>query len=97
MALHGRSREADMTLGLTCRDVIELLADYLEQSLSPETLEGIEGHLDQCAACVAYVHTYKKTRELTGEVTRVAMPEDMRARVRRSLLDRLGGPPGREV
>jgi anti-sigma factor RsiW len=82
-----------MTQKLTCRDVIDLLMDYLEQSLSPEALEGFEGHLVHCDACVAYVNTYKKTRELTGEVTRVPMPEDMRARLRQFLLDRLGRPP----
>jgi anti-sigma factor RsiW len=82
-----------MTERLTCRDVIDLLVDYLEQSLPPETLEGFNWHLDHCAACVAYVNTYKKTRELTGEVTRVAMPDDMRTRLRQFLLDRLGSPP----
>jgi anti-sigma factor RsiW len=78
---------------LTCRDVIDILADYLEQSLPPETLDGVERHLDHCPACVAYVNTYKKTREPTGEVTRVAMPEEMRTRLRQFLLDRLGRPP----
>jgi anti-sigma factor (TIGR02949 family) len=81
-----------MMHSLTCRDVIDLLADYLEQSLSPEALEGFDRHLDSCPACVAYVNTYRKTRELAGEVTRVAMPEDMRARLRQFLLDRLGRP-----
>jgi anti-sigma factor RsiW len=82
-----------MTQELTCRDVIDLLADYLEQSLPPGTLEGFTRHLDSCPACVAYVNTFKKTRELTGEVTRVAMPEDMRVRLREFLFDRLGRPP----
>ena len=82
-----------MTQRLTCRDVIALLADYLEQSLPTETLEGFNGHLDRCPACVAYVNTYRKTRELTGEVTQVAMPEDMRTRLRQFLLDRLERPP----
>jgi anti-sigma factor RsiW len=82
-----------MTHRLTCRDVIDLLVDYLEQCLPPETLEGFDRHLDQCPACVAYINTYRKTRELTGEVTRVAMPEDMRTRLRQFLLDRLGRPP----
>jgi anti-sigma factor (TIGR02949 family) len=82
-----------MTPELTCRDVIDLLADYLDQSLPPETPEGLTRHLDACPACVAYLNTYKKTRDLTGEVTRVAMPEDMRQRLRQFLLDRLGRPP----
>jgi hypothetical protein len=82
-----------MTQNLTCREVTGLLADYLEQSLSPEILKGFDQHLGPCPACVAYVNTYRKTRELTGEVTRVAMPEDMRERLRQLLLDRLGHPP----
>jgi len=82
-----------MAQRLTCRDVIDLLVDYLEQSLPPETLEGFDAHLERCPACVAYINTYKKTRELTGEVTRVAMPDDMRTRLRQFLLDRLGRPP----
>jgi len=82
-----------MTQELTCRDVIDLLADYLEQSLPPETLEAFTRHLDTCPTCVAYINTYRKTRELTGEVTRVAMSEDMRVRLRQFLLDRLGRPP----
>jgi anti-sigma factor RsiW len=77
-----------MTRELTCRDVIALLADYLEQSLSAEILAGFTRHLDTCPACVAYVNTYRKTRELTSVVTRVAMPEDMRVRLRQFLLDR---------
>jgi hypothetical protein len=82
-----------MTQNLTCRDVIGLLADCLEQSLAPETLEGLDQHLGRCPACVAYVKTYRKTRELSGEATRVAMPDDMRLRLRQFLLDRLGQPP----
>jgi len=82
-----------MTQKLTCRDVIDLLVEYLEQGLPPETLEGFDAHLERCLACVAYVNTYKKTRELTGEVTRVAIPDEMRARLRQFLLDRLGCPP----
>jgi anti-sigma factor RsiW len=78
-----------MTRKLTCRDVIDLLAEYLEESLTPEVLEDFERHLDRCPACVAYLNTYKKTRELTGEVTRVPMPDDMKVRLREFLLEQL--------
>lgn len=78
-----------MTEKLACREVIELLATYLEETLPADILQGFERHLDHCPPCVAYLNTYRKTRELTGEVTRVAMPEDMKARLREFLLDQL--------
>ncbi len=74
---------------LTCRDVIDLLLDYLEEGLTPDVLEEFERHLERCPACVAYLNTYKKTRELTGEVTRVSMPEDLKARLRALILEKL--------
>ncbi len=76
---------------LTCRDVIELLADYLEAAVSPETLAAFERHLEECPACVAYLNTYRKTKELTATVARVSMPEDMQARLRAFLLEQLRG------
>jgi anti-sigma factor RsiW len=71
----------------TCREVIDLLADYLESNLAPETVEGIDRHLAQCWECVAYVNTYQRTRDLTGQVARVEMPEAVRGRLRQLLLD----------
>jgi len=74
---------------LTCKDVIELLLEFLESTLTPNVLGNVERHLDNCPACVAYLNTYKKTQELTGEVTRVPMPEDIKARLRQFLLEHL--------
>lgn len=74
---------------LTCRDVIGLLADYLETGMSGDLLAEFERHLEQCPPCVAYLNTYRKTKELTGEVTRALMPpmpEEMKDRLRRFLL-----------
>ncbi|HZS33205.1 MAG TPA: anti-sigma factor [Methylomirabilota bacterium] len=76
---------------LTCRDVIDLLADYLEATVSPETLAAFERHLEGCPACVAYLNTYRKTRELTATVARVSMPQDMQARLRAFLIEQLRG------
>ena len=74
---------------LTCQAVIELLLEYLEESLTPEVLEAFERHLEGCPACVAYLNTYEKTREVAGEASRVPMPAEMKARLRAFLLDRL--------
>ena len=73
---------------LTCQDVIGLLLEYLEQALTPEVLAEFQTHLDGCPACIAYLNTYRKTLELTGQVTRVPMPEDMKVRLRAFLLEK---------
>jgi putative zinc finger protein len=75
---------------LACRDAIDLMADYLEQALGGDLLAALERHLADCRPCVAYLATYRKTRELTGEAGRIEMPEEMKTRLRQLLLDQLG-------
>ena len=79
---------------MTCKEAIDVLADYIEASLTPELGEELERHLLDCAPCRAYLRTYRKTREITGEVGRAPMPEEMRQRLHRFLLDRLRAPGG---
>jgi anti-sigma factor RsiW len=78
---------------MTCRDAIAVLADYLEMALPPETLQALEQHLHDCPPCIAYLNTYRRTRDLTAEAQRVAMPAEMKERLRRFLLARLRAAP----
>jgi anti-sigma factor RsiW len=77
---------------MTCRDAIDILAEYLEQSLDAELCRELERHLEDCAPCRAYLATYRKVRELGAEAQRVEMPEEMKTRLRRFLIDRLPRP-----
>jgi anti-sigma factor RsiW len=74
---------------MTCKEAIDVLGDYLEETLSDELAQDLERHLGDCAPCRAYLSTYRKTRELTGKAGRVPMPEEMKQRLHRFLLDRL--------
>jgi len=74
---------------MTCKDVIGLLLDFLEDALTPEALEAFNEHFRLCPPCVAYLNTYKRTRDLTGQVARVPMPEEMKARLRELLVCQL--------
>jgi anti-sigma factor RsiW len=74
---------------MTCRDAITVLADYLESALEPDVLEGLEGHMNGCEPCRAYLATYRKTRALGARAARVEMPDEMKARLRQFLLARL--------
>jgi anti-sigma factor RsiW len=75
---------------LTCKEVIlDYLADYLDKALSSEVIADFERHLAGCAACMAYLNTYKKTRDLTRQTVPRAMPEEMKNHLRRFLLKHL--------
>ena len=75
---------------MTCRDAIDVLAEFLDQTLSHEAGEALEVHFRDCPPCRAYLSTYRATRGLVGEAGRVEMPPEVRARLRRFLIDQLG-------
>jgi anti-sigma factor RsiW len=79
------ARDAD-SAGLTCREAIGLLADYLESALSEQEIRELEEHLAGCGPCQAYLNTYRRTKDLTGQAERVAMPEELKNRLRTFLL-----------
>jgi anti-sigma factor RsiW len=79
------ARDAD-SADLTCREAIGLLADYLESALSEQEIRELEEHLAGCGPCQAYLNTYWRTKDLTGKAERVAMPEEMKDRLRTFLV-----------
>ncbi len=52
---------------MTCREIVEFLADYLEGSLSEADRAAFEQHLDVCPDCVAYLTTYAATPNVLRE------------------------------
>lgn len=75
---------------LTCKEFIEgFLADYLDATLSPEMVADLERHLASCPPCVAYMNTYKRTRDLVGRTALAEMPAEMKTILRKFLLEQL--------
>ena len=72
------------------------MVDYLESALTPEVIAELEAHLDGCEPCVAYLRTYRRTKDLTAQTERVEMPEEMKIRLRRFLLDKLASESDQE-
>ena len=56
-----------MTKLPTCREMTQVLSDYLDGLLAQEQLELFERHLALCPACVAYVESLRGTRRLALE------------------------------
>lgn len=75
---------------VTCKEfILDFLADYLDATLSPEILTEFEQHLEHCPPCVAYLNTYKKTRDLVRETSPADMPQEMKAILRKILIEHL--------
>ena len=64
---------------LTCKEFVELVAQYIEQTLLPEMQALIESHLEDCPGCVAYLEQIRKTicvlREQALEPVKPMKPE----------------------
>ena len=51
---------------LTCRELVELVSDYLEGSLSRRDRKRFEKHIRSCGNCHEYVEQFRETIRLTG-------------------------------
>jgi anti-sigma factor RsiW len=56
-------------LDLTCREVVELVTDYLEGRLSAEDRTRFELHLVYCDACRTYVRQMRQVLATTGKLS----------------------------
>jgi hypothetical protein len=59
---------------LTCREVVELVTEFLSDGLSADDCVRIEQHLFVCPPCTLHVGQVKATIELTGELHRGTAP-----------------------
>lgn len=50
--------------GMTCREFVEFLMQYLSGELSPAERSLFDEHLAECADCVVYLRTYQETIRL---------------------------------
>lgn len=65
-----------------CRDVIDLLTEYVEGGLAPGDARRLEAHLAGCGPCIEFLETLKKTRAAVGTLRAQAMPEQCRRELR---------------
>ena len=63
---------------LACRDVVELLSDYLEGALDPTTSAHLETHLAGCDGCTMILDQLRETVRRSGELTEDAVSPEQR-------------------
>jgi anti-sigma factor RsiW len=68
---------------VNCRQVVELMTDYLEGVLSPVERARFEEHIAGCDGCRAYLQQLRTTRRVLGRLADEPVP----AAVERELLE----------
>ena len=66
---------------LTCREVIDLLTDYVEDALPEQERRRVEAHLASCDGCTTYLEQVRETIRLTGMLTEEQIPDAERDRL----------------
>jgi anti-sigma factor RsiW len=69
-----------------CNEVVSLLSQYLDVELPAEACHTIEEHLSECAPCVEFARSLRKTVELCRSYQPAAMPGPISKAAREELM-----------
>jgi anti-sigma factor RsiW len=72
---------------MPCRELVELVTEYLEDRLAPVDRERFEEHLEACDACRAYLEQFRRTISALGRLP----VETLSPEAQRTLLDAFRG------
>lgn len=77
----------------TCKEIVELLCDYLEGELPSDEKEELDRHMEDCPPCLAFLRTYQKTSQICRALRPEDIPEELRQRLERFLQEARGKKP----
>jgi hypothetical protein len=66
---------------LTCRQLVELVTDYLEQRLTLRDTERFEEHIAFCDGCSTYLDQIRATIAATGRLREEDLPSELQERL----------------
>lgn len=79
----------------SCRQVVDLVTEYLEDGLPPDERRTFERHVAICPPCRGYLAQMRRVQELTGTLSDSDVPERLRASLLDAFRDWRSDPPPR--
>ena len=67
---------------MTCKELVELVTDYLEDAMAPADVLRFEAHLEECDGCTRYVEQMRETISALGHLP----PESLTPEAERRML-----------
>lgn len=72
---------------MTCKELVEVVTDYLEGGLPDEDRRRLERHLEECPYCAEYVAQMRQTIAALGELS----PDAIAPKRQRELVEAFRG------
>jgi anti-sigma factor RsiW len=66
---------------MSCRELVEVITDYLEGTMPAEDRARFEEHLGECPYCVNYLEQMRMTIDTLGELREESLDEKTRERL----------------
>ncbi len=63
---------------LTCREIVQLMTEYLEDTMSTKARLRFERHVAICPACRGFLAQMRETVRLSGEITEESLSRETR-------------------
>jgi anti-sigma factor RsiW len=61
---------------MSCRELVELVTDYLDGALAPEDVQRLHEHIEVCGPCAEYIEQVRTTARIAAEAAAAEL--DMR-------------------
>jgi len=71
-----------------CREVVEVLTDYLDGALPSDQREALEQHLLACAGCATHLQQLRTSVRLTGRLSADEVPPPLMERLLAAFAER---------
>jgi anti-sigma factor RsiW len=62
---------------ITCKEIVEIVSDYVEGLLGPDEREAVELHLNLCDGCADYLEQLRVAIAVTGELPADALSPEV--------------------
>ena len=69
---------------MTCQELVELVTEYLENTLPPAERERFEAHIGVCGPSRTYIAQMEQTIRLSGKLTEDAIAPDVQQELLRT-------------
>jgi len=70
---------------LDCKQIFEMLSQYLDGELPAETCAELERHIQDCAPCIEFVKSLKKSVGMCRQYASAEPPPELPAAAKKSL------------
>jgi len=68
----------DTSSEMTCQELVELVTEYLEDTLAPSERVRFDAHLSTCPGCTAYIEQMRTTIRVLGKLSEESVSEAAR-------------------